>query len=91
MKTFFCYWTEVEKREEIGRVLFRRNRVGNGEREEEEEEESRGRAAYADNALCLRKKLDFIVVFIHHQYMTPSNLHTVRVEHLYAWNSSWDQ
>lgn len=59
MKTLFCYWTDLEKkgREEIGRVLFRRNRVGNGEKEEEEEEESRGRAAYADNALCLRKKI----------------------------------
>lgn len=53
MKTLCCYWAEVgKKREEIGRVLFRRNRVGNGEKEEE----SRGRAAYADNALCLRKK-----------------------------------
>lgn len=88
MRTLFCYWTEVEKkREEIGRVLFRRNRVGNGEKEEE----SRGKAAYADNALCLRKKLDFIVGFIHHQYMAPSNLYTVRVEHLCAWNSFWKQ
>lgn len=48
-------------------------------------------AAYADNALCLRKKLDFIVGFIHHQYMTPSNLHTVIVEQLCAWSSLWDQ
>lgn len=37
------------------------------------------------------KKLDFIVGFIHHQYMTPSNLHIVRVEQLCAWNSFWDQ
>lgn len=55
-KTRLCYWPEVGgKRKEIARVLFRRNRVGNGEKEEEEEE-SRGRAAYVDNALCLREK-----------------------------------
>lgn len=38
MKTPVCHWTEVEKREEISRVLFRRNRVGNGEEEGEEEQ-----------------------------------------------------
>lgn len=49
-----------------------------------EEEDSRGKAAYADNALCLRNS-DFIGGFIHHSAWLPiisSYGLTVTLEHL---------
>lgn len=57
----------------------------------ERRRERRSRAPYADNALCLGKKLDFIVGFVYHQYVTPSNLHTVGVLHLLAHNNFWEE
>lgn len=88
MKTLFCYWAEVEKKGGDRSCIIQEEPGG---------EWREGGGESGQSSICRQcpvsqeKKLDFIVGFIHHQYMTPSNLHTVRVERLCAWNSFWDQ